>query len=281
MDVGNTTISSSSNAICLRVAWSHDLSPTVNISNNLAKARRAVFEQQANGIAYGKQNPLTSRQLYSVCVHPVCLYSSESWLLRESTLATLEKFQGDHGKKILNIPKHHSNLIPLVALKWPTMRLCRKNTQALDHSAVQVPGKTARNSLHASHREETVLTLKSVSWKRKIAKYIWEQGSSRESLAALTPDINWLKLWDDARDNGLPGTRALEATLLILTTPKYENYSCHICGHIPDSSQSPAHHIGNIHFCCSADQLRESLTGPSEETFTLAASLRATFSLSS
>ena len=131
LDVGNTTISSSSNAICLRVAWSHDLSPTVNISNNLAKARRAVFEQQANGIAYGKQNPLTSRQLYSVCVHPVCLYSSESWLLRESTLATLEKFQGDHGKKILNIPKHHSNLIPLVALKWPTMRLCRKNTRPL------------------------------------------------------------------------------------------------------------------------------------------------------
>ena len=36
---------------------------------------------------------------------------------------TIEKFQGDLGKKILNIPKHHSNLIPLDAL---TMRLRRK-----------------------------------------------------------------------------------------------------------------------------------------------------------
>jgi hypothetical protein len=68
-------------------------------------------------------------------------------------------------------------------------------------------------------------------------KYIWEQVSSRESLAALTPDINWLKLWDDTRDHSLSGARALEATLLILTTPKYENYSCYICGHKPVNLQ--------------------------------------------
>ena len=109
-------------------------------------------------------------------------------------------------------------------------------------------------------------------------KYIhWEQVSSRERFAALTPDINWLKLWDDARDHGLPGTRALEATLRILMTPKYENYSCYICGHKPYSSQFPADHIAKIHLGCSADQLQKSLTDPSEEAFTLAASLRTKF----
>ena len=123
MAVGDSTISSSRSAVCLGVAWSYDLSSSVSISNNMAKARRAFFAQQANGIAYGKQNPLTSRELYSVCVLPVCLYGSESWLLTEPMLGKLEYFQGDLGKKILNIPKHPSNLIPLVALRWPTMRL--------------------------------------------------------------------------------------------------------------------------------------------------------------
>ena len=107
----------------LGAAWSHDLSPTASISSNLAKARRAFFAHHANGIAYGKQNPLTSSELYTVCILPVCLYGFESWVLTETMIDTIENFQGDLGKKILNIPKHHSNLIPLVALRSPTMRI--------------------------------------------------------------------------------------------------------------------------------------------------------------
>ena len=87
------------------------------------RARAREDAHQANGIAYGKQNPLTSSELYTVCVLPVCLYGSESWVLTEMMIDTIEHFQGDLWKKILNIPKHHSNLIPLVALRWPTMRL--------------------------------------------------------------------------------------------------------------------------------------------------------------
>lgn len=104
MAVGDSTISSSCSATYLGMTWSHE---SVSIANNLAKARRAFFAQQANGIAYGKQNPLTSWKLYSVCVLPVCLYGSESWLLREPMLDKLEKFQGVLGNKILNILKYH------------------------------------------------------------------------------------------------------------------------------------------------------------------------------
>ena len=110
--------------------------------------------------------------------------------------------------------------------------------------------------------------------KERDHKYIWEQVSTRDSLASLPPDINWLRLWNDARDYGLPGAKALEAKLRILTTPKFENYSCHICGHKPDSKQSPAVHIAIIHLGCSANHLRDLLLDPCEETFTLAASLR-------
>ena len=95
--------------------------------------------------------------------------------------------------------------------------------------------------------------------------------SSRERFAALTPDINWLKLWDDARDHGLPGTRALEASLRILMTRT-----------IPVTSVATSHIQANLQWITlpkstSADRLQKSLTDPSEETFTLAASLRATF----
>ena len=39
MAVGDSMISSSYSATCLGVTWSHDLSPSVSISNHLAKAR--------------------------------------------------------------------------------------------------------------------------------------------------------------------------------------------------------------------------------------------------
>lgn len=64
-------------------------------------------------------------------------------------------------------------------------------------------------------------------------------------LAALLLDINWLKLPDDAWDYGLPGAIALEATLSILTTPTFENYTYYICGHKSDSNQSPVDHIAH------------------------------------
>ena len=244
--VGDSTISSSRSATCLGVAWSHDLSSSVSISNNLAKARRAFFAQQANGIAYGKQNPLTSRELYSVCVLPVCLYGSERWLLTEPMLGKREKFQGDLGKKILNIPKHHSNLIPLVALRWPTMRLRilqrklaflrrtlypRKITiyvsvfESLREKGTEplliqqckflesVYGTHYTESLlsQSSDNDQCPLSLKDIreALEERDRKYIWEQVSTRDSLASLSPDINWLRLWDDARDYGLPGAKAI------------------------------------------------------------------------
>ena len=154
MAVGDSTISSSRSAVC---PWSHDLSPSVSISNNMAKARRAFFAQQANGIAYSKQNPLTSREL--LLVLPVCLYGSESWLLTEPMLGKLEYFQGDLGKKIFpsTTPTSspwspNSSQKAGISLAYPVPEdlsvfesLREKGTA---HSAVQVPGKRLWNSLH-------------------------------------------------------------------------------------------------------------------------------------
>ena len=109
---------------------------------------------------------------------------------------------------------------------------------------------------------------------RKDREYIWKQVSSRESLTALTRD-NWLKLLDDARDYGLPGVRALEATLRTLSIPVFRELSCHICSHKYNSSRLPAEHIAEVHLGCTLDHLLGLLTDPSEETFTVTASLKS------
>ena len=54
----------------------------------------------------------------------------------------------------------------------------------------------------SSNDGQSPLSLKDIrkALKEKDREYIWEQMSTRESLASLTPDVNWLRLWDDARD---------------------------------------------------------------------------------
>ena len=79
----------------------------------MATTRPAFFAYQAI-MAVRMDSLLTSSELYNVYFLPVCLYGSESWLLTEPMIGSLE---GDFGEKILNIPKYHSNFVPLVALR--------------------------------------------------------------------------------------------------------------------------------------------------------------------
>ena len=204
MAVGDSTISSSRSAVC---PWSHDLSPSVSISNNMAKARRAFFAQQANGIAYSKQNPLTSREL--LLVLPVCLYGYESWLLTEPILGKLENFQGDLGKKIFpsTTPTSspwspNSSQKAGVSLAYPVpedlsvfeslreeghcsfssasfwkafMELTTQRLSSLEslrekgtaQSAVQVPGKRLWNSLHRDSPLSATTMHRAISPRRK------------------------------------------------------------------------------------------------------------------
>ena len=119
LSIGTNSVSSTATAKYLGTIWSHNMSPNLSIENNINKVRRAFFGLGSSGIFHGKQNPLTSSEVFEVCVLSVCLYGCENWLLTEPLLLTLEAFQAEIGKRILNLPKHHSNLI---ALRWPTMR---------------------------------------------------------------------------------------------------------------------------------------------------------------
>ena len=155
-------------------------------------------------------------------------------------LGKLEKFQGDLGKKILNIPTHYSNLLPPsgciemarfqilqreLAFLWHTLHSTEitiymsvfESLREKDCEPLLIQQCKFLESVQGTHYTESLLSEQqqwsesSLSLKdiRKVLEekdheYIWEQVSTRESLASLTQDVNWLRHWDDARDSGLP-----------------------------------------------------------------------------
>ena len=46
--------------------------------------------------------------------------------------------------------------------------------------------------------------------------YIWSQVEKQNSLRSLSSEISWPKLWDMARDQGIPSSRSLTVTIKVL-----------------------------------------------------------------
>ena len=118
LTVEQCTISSTATARCLELSGLTIFHPKPPLK---ITSRRAFFGLGSLVIYLGKQNPLSASEVVQVCVMPVCLYRSENWLLTDPMLLTLETFQAEIGKRILNLSKHYANLCPLIFLNWPTM----------------------------------------------------------------------------------------------------------------------------------------------------------------
>ena len=106
---------------CLSVWWDSSSSSKISITERINKSRSAFFSHGELGAFHGLLNPLSSRSLIECCIVPVLVYGSESWVLNSTLLLKLESFQAELGKRILRLPKHTSNTIPLLALNWPSM----------------------------------------------------------------------------------------------------------------------------------------------------------------
>ena len=309
IQVGETIITSTDSATCLGVKWSHDLSPKKSIEHNIAKARRAFFALSTKGI-HGKLNPLTSKEMFETCVLPVCLYGAENWILTQNLIKLLEDFQAEIGKRILNIPKHHSNLIPLVALHWPSMRLRilqqklsflwrllhpKKTTinvkvmLSLRENGVepilvqqckfleQVYGSNSTDTMLQNNTDYDSISLQYI--KKTLQKadinLTWDRISSRSSLTLLSHDINWMKLWDVAREYGIQGARSITSALKTITIPVFsDEYQCQICDFVFTKGTPPAAHLSETHLGCSLQHLLNLLKDPCEETFSTTASLK-------
>ena len=296
LSIGTNSVSSTATAKCLGTIWSHNMSPKFSIENNINKARRAFFGLGSLGIFHGKQNPLTSSEVFEVCVLSVCLYGCENWLLTEPLLLTLEAFQAEIGKRILNLPKHHSNLIPLIALRWPTMRyriLTRKlsflhrlmksqqstiSAKVFESMKHQIPGpliidqckfleEVYKTNITATIVEGGGAGLKKAkkALNAEDIDYIWSQVEMQNSLRSLSSVISWPKLWDMARDRGIQGSRSLTVFLKVLTTPIFKDLICPFCNHVLTRDSIFAEHISTIHLSQPISHLISILENADEE----------------
>ena len=98
-----------------------------------------LFKTQSSALEYGGVlTPPVRNQLKNGYKHvlpflprPVLMYGSECWCLNATLLSKLESLQADLGKRILRLPRYTANSVPLMALRWPSMRcrcLCAKLT---------------------------------------------------------------------------------------------------------------------------------------------------------
>ena len=93
-------------AKCLGNWWKSNLGSAKSVKANTEKEIKAFFPAGAIGAYQGTLNPLSSISLFNTCVVPTLLYGSENWILTEQTIARLETFQPQMGKRMLKIPKH-------------------------------------------------------------------------------------------------------------------------------------------------------------------------------
>ena len=293
--IGSISVRVSRNPRCLGVIWSHDLSPKQSVEANIKKAHKAFFALGSLGVYQGKQNPLTSSEVYKVCIVPVCLYGSENWLLTDQLLDLLERFQSDVGKRILNLPKYHSNLCSRIALNWSSMRLrilkrkMRFLVKLMKPENMSISAKVFRSlredgveplaiqqckyleQEYDTNFTQAILTDSDVSinsifkaLKEADQDYTRSLVSKSTSLKHLAVSIPWLKLWDIARDRGIQGARSLQAILRVLTAPVFADMKCNFCN-VDISNYSD--HVLQTHLSTNTDDILQLLKDESDEIF--------------
>ena len=110
-------------AKCLGYWWKFNLGADKSVEANIERGRKSFFATGAIGAYQGSLNPLSSRSIFLTCVIPVLLYGSENWILNDQSIAKLETFQSQMGKRMLKIPNFYNNLLSRVVLQLPSIRV--------------------------------------------------------------------------------------------------------------------------------------------------------------
>ena len=241
--------------------WSWDLSASKAVDEAIKKARRAFFAFGAMGTFHGQLNPISAKSIYEVCVVPVLLFGSENWILTDSTLRLLESFQGEVGRRILKLSKHHSSLSTRLGLRWPSvtariflrkLSLLSKVCKESDNIGSHIFSELHQNSLKLvqecrtiegklssdGHTDALLRDTSSLNEiKRQVLQADWAscitEASHHQSTALasrIATEISWMKLWDMALDHGPCGTNSLQALYRELTRPQLKPDTCYLCG---------------------------------------------------
>ena len=248
---------------CLGVWWCSNSSSRKSIEERICKARRAFFANGDLGAFHGLLNPLSSRSLVESCVFPVLMYGAEAWSITASLLLKLESFQSEIGKKILRLPRFTANLVPLLALNWPTMRcrcLCAKLSflHKIQSSKQCTLGTEVFNTLTFPSIESSLLInqcrLLEQPYSRKFTEEVLtnpdifmrslrkdiikadrllllseaKTHSSQLTVAEVASNMGWLKVWDAALDHGPSGTIAVLTILKLLCKTVFADRKCNV-----------------------------------------------------
>ena len=259
-------------AICLGYHWSHDLSAKPSVESNINKARRQFFALGSSGGFLGHSNPLSAREVFEQCVIPTLLYGAENWILNDRCLELLENFQAEIGRRILKLSRYHSSLSVRIGLALPSvtsrilklkLNYLQKLLSSEDDSIATATFRiiASQNVYNLSLVKQcifldakiktrcTAQILNNTSNFRELKKSIKSQDKQclveeacKHQSVNLASSINWLRVWEAARDRGPYWSYIAQSFYRAITKPLFGDRSCVTCGsHIPESVSSFQH----------------------------------------
>ena len=296
----DSTVTTLPQAKCLGFLWSSTLSAKPGINHNINKARKQFFALGSSGCFLGYSNPLSAREIVESCVIPVLLHGAENWILDETSLNLLERFQAELGRRILKLSNHHSMLSTLIGLSWPTMKArllsqkLRFLGKLLSHNRDNIATRTFRTI--ASHNVYNISVVEQCIFLdstlgTKSTAYILNntdmveaavktqlksvksadmsstlKNAENHQSVKLAKDINWLKIWEAARDRGQFWTGIVQSFYKLLTTPVFGDRICWKCDAVIPPHVSFIEHFSNSHVTgsVSLNSLVSDLTSESE-----------------
>ena len=266
INLSNCTISVSTEAKCLGVWWSYNLSALRSVQENITKARKAFFAFGKIEAFQGHLNPLSAISIFESCIIPILLYGCDTWLLDSSTILLLDQFQNEIGRRILKLPKNTSAKVVRICLNFPSMAcrvLLRKLTflgkllQAEKHTISSSIFTSAiitdplnvsiiqqckmLESLLSVHVLEDCLHYPEAASdivkceRRTIINTDMDSlvtsamNTSAKYVAHIATKTSWSKLWDLALDRGSKGTTQLQRIVFHLSKRIYQGYICPLC----------------------------------------------------
>ena len=102
VNVGSQILKLTTASKCLGTWWTHNLTSTKSIAENVCMARKAFFSFGSIDVFHGNLNPLSSNSVIETCVMPMLVFGCESWYLTDTALDDLEQFQCNIGRRIFN-----------------------------------------------------------------------------------------------------------------------------------------------------------------------------------
>ena len=190
------------------------------------------------------------------------LYGVENWILDKDCLELLERFQAEIGRRILKLTRYHQAwLSKLVSLPSVTSRTLKLKLSYLCHLLLTENESIATRTFKAIASQNTynlslvkqcifldsklktnctaqiLNDIKHASscldvMKKTITSsdrhLILEEACKHQSVS-LASEINWLRVWEAARDKGPFWTNISQSFYKLLTKPLFGERICHKC----------------------------------------------------